>query len=157
MMRNFDFDIEIIEQIADTVIVADITGAIVIWNAAAESLFGYAAAEAIGQSLDLIIPDDLRAAHWAGYRRAVASGATRKRGRVTLTRALTKSGATIYLEISFAMLADVNGKPIGSVAIARDATIRRRELKALRDRLAALEATDGARGDHSCGLDMRSL
>ncbi|HJV93354.1 MAG TPA: PAS domain S-box protein [Azonexus sp.] len=128
----------ITEQMAEAVIYADAEGVIRQWNAAAEALFGYPREQAIGQSLDLIIPERLRAAHWAGFHRAMAQGTTRLHGRATVTRALTKAGESIYVEMSFAVVTDANAKAIGSVAVARDATQRRQEESALRARLAAL-------------------
>jgi PAS domain S-box-containing protein len=107
---------------ADAIIYADATGVIRLWNPAATALFGFDAAEATGVMLDLIIPERLRDLHWAGYRRAMASGATRLLGRPTITRALHKSGARLYVEMSFAVVRDVAGDVVGSVAVARDAT-----------------------------------
>lgn len=128
------------EQMADALIYADTEGVIRQWNAAAEVLFGYPREQAIGQSLDLIIPERLRAAHWAGFDRAMAVGATRHHGRPTITRALTQAGATIYVEMSFAVVTDGSGRAVGSVAVARDATQRHADESALRARLAALQA-----------------
>lgn len=82
----------IIEQVADAVIYSNRQGIIERWNRAAMALFGYEAVEANGQSLDLIIPESLRAAHWRGFQAAM-EGATRQHGRPTLTRAEHKSGA----------------------------------------------------------------
>lgn len=91
------------------------------------------AAEAIGQSLDIIIPERLREAHWRGFNAAIASGRTRLNGRPTVTRALHKSGATLYVEMSFAMVCAATGEVIGSVAVARDATERVQREKAARN------------------------
>src|SRR5207302_2037875 len=90
----------IIEQAADAVIFADAEGKIRIWNAAAAELFGVPASEALGRSLDLIVPERLRAAHWAGFRRALESGETRLHGRATITRALHPSGKRLYVDMS---------------------------------------------------------
>ena len=80
--------------------------------------------EAIGQSLDLIIPERLRSGHWRGFDAAMASGATRLHGHPTITRADHKSGARLYVEMSFALVRDGAGTVIGSVALARDASER---------------------------------
>ncbi len=112
----------IIADTADALIFADVEGVIRVWNAAATTLFGFTADEAIGTSLDLIIPERLRAAHWAGYRRAIASGTTRLAGRPTTTRGLHRSGARLYVEMSFAVVRDAGGAVLGSVAMARDVT-----------------------------------
>ncbi len=114
----------IVEQTADASIYSNRQGMIERWNAAATTMFGYAAAEAIGQSLDLIIPEHLRAAHWRGFDAAMASGTTRLHGRPTLTRAQHKSGSKLYVEMSFALVVDAAGAVLGSVAMVRDVTER---------------------------------
>ncbi len=116
----------------EAVIHADRHGLIARWNPAAETMFGFSTAEAIGQSLDIIIPERLREAHWRGFHAAIASGRTRLNGRPTVTRALHKSGATLYVEMSFAMVCATSGEVIGSVAVARDATERVQREKAAR-------------------------
>jgi PAS domain S-box-containing protein len=112
----------IVAQAVDAVVYADAEGVVRLWNAAAEKLFGFAPDEALGASLDLIIPERLREAHWRGYRAAVSSGATRLGGRATLTKALHKSGRALYVEMSFSVVKDPTGRVVGSVAIARDVT-----------------------------------
>ena len=124
----------ILEQMADALIYADRNGVIQRWNRAAESIFGFGADEAIGQSLDIIIPEHLRAAHWRGFDAAISSGATRLHGRPTVTRGLHKSGSKLYLEMSFALVADATTGVLGSVAVARDVTERiSRERTAAKD------------------------
>ena len=78
----------ILDQVADAVICINRSGAIIRWNPACTALFGFSAGEALGQSVDLIIPEHLRAAHWSGFDAAMAKGATKLHGRPTLTRAL---------------------------------------------------------------------
>ena len=114
----------ILEQTADAIIYSNRQGMIERWNVAAAAMFGYTAPEALGQGLDLIIPEHLRAAHWRGFEAAMASGTTRLHGRPTLTRALHKSGSKLYVEMSFALVVDVAGVVLGSVAMARDVTER---------------------------------
>ena len=114
----------ILEQTAEAVIYANREGVIERWNAAAAALFGYAAAEALGQNLDLMIPEHLRNPHWRGFDAAMASGKTRLGGRPTRTRGLHKSGKTLYVEMSFALVLDDAGSTLGSVAVARDVTER---------------------------------
>lgn len=123
----------ILEQVADALIYSNREGLIERWNRAAASMFGYEFAEAYGQSLDLIIPESLRAAHWRGFEAAMRSGSTRLQGRPTLTRAAHKSGEKLYVEMSFSLVADGHGKTIGSVAMARDVTER-----ILREKSAAI-------------------
>ena len=120
----------ILEQTADAIIYSNRQGIIERWNKAATALFGYQCTEANGQSLDLIIPEELRAAHWRGFEAAVMRGATRLHGRPTLTRAEHKSGARLYVEMSFALVIDELGEVLGSVAMARDATDRVQRQKA---------------------------
>ncbi|BAL23901.1 PAS domain S-box protein [Azoarcus sp. KH32C] len=122
----------ILEQMAEALIYSDRDGIIRRWNRAAETMFGHPASDALGQSLDLIIPENLRAAHWRGFDAAMKSGATRLHGRPTLTRALHRSGSRLYVEMSFALVTDETGKAIGSVAVARDVTDRVEREKAAR-------------------------
>lgn len=114
----------VLEQLADALIIADVDGRIAGWNRAASDLFGYGADEALGQSLDLIIPERLRAAHWRGYQAAIESGKTRLSGKPTLTKAIHKDGRKLFVEMTFAVVGDAQGKSVGSVAVARDVTER---------------------------------
>jgi PAS domain S-box-containing protein len=115
----------IIDQIADAVVVADRSGVIVRWNDASAVLFGFTAEEALGQSLDLIIPEHLRASHWRGFEAAMTKGAMKLQGRPTLTRALHKGGRKLYVEMTFAIVkGEAEGEMLGSVAVARDVTER---------------------------------
>jgi PAS domain S-box-containing protein len=115
----------ILEHIADAVIYADGTGTIRRWNAAAADLFGYGSEEALGQSLDLIIPERLRPAHWRGFGAAVKSGALKLSGRPTVTRAVHRTGRRLYIEMTFALVTAHAGDPArGAVAVARDVTER---------------------------------
>lgn len=114
----------ILEQTTDALVYIDADGAIRRWNAAASQLFGFTAGEAIGQSVDLIIPEHLRAAHWGGFRKALAAGTTRLVGKPALTRAAHKDGRKLYVEMTFALVKDPAGTVVGSVAIARDVTQR---------------------------------
>ena len=115
----------ILEQIADAVIYADDTGTIMRWNRAAAALFGYSAAEALGQNLDLIIPEHLRAAHWRGFEAAMTNGVMKLQGRPTVTRATHQSGRKLYVEMTFALVTAHAGRVArGAVAVARDVTER---------------------------------
>lgn len=114
---------EILDQLAEALIFTTVSGNIVLWNRAAAALFGFEKDEAIGQSLDLIIPPHLRNAHWAGFEAAVESGRLKLGGKPTLTRAMHKSGRRVYVEMSFALVRSAEGV-IGSVAVARDVTER---------------------------------
>lgn len=114
----------IIDQVSDALVYADRTGTILRWNGAACRLFGFRADEALGHSLDLIIPEHLRRAHWMGYHAAVQSGTLKLQGRPTRTRAVHKMGHKLYVEMSFALVKNPEGVVIGAVAMARDATER---------------------------------
>ena len=124
MEATQNLDQFIVEHIAEAVVYANREGVIERWNAAAAAMFGFSAAEAIGQGLDLMIPEHLRAAHWRGFDAAVRSGALRLNGRATLTRGLHKSGRKLYVEMSFAIVRDGTGAVLGSVAVARDVSER---------------------------------
>lgn len=131
---------DVVEQLPDAVIVSDRHGVIQAWNRAAEALFGFAAAEAIGQSLDLIIPERFRKAHWDGFHQAVANGRTRLGSQVRTTRSAHKEGYKLYVDLSFGLVTDATGAVVGATAVARDCTARYEADKALRKRLAELEA-----------------
>jgi PAS domain S-box-containing protein len=116
---NSDLYQRVVELLPDALIFADRGGVIRIWNARAEALFGYAADEAIGESLDLIIPEHLRSAHWRGYEAAIASGRTRLAGKAMLTRAMPRNGGKVYVEVAFSIVTDSSGAVMGAVAIGR--------------------------------------
>ncbi|MFL6661264.1 MAG: PAS domain-containing protein, partial [Rhizobacter sp.] len=105
----------LVAQTVDAVIFADVSGFIRLWNGAASELFGFSAQEAIRASLDLVIPEPLRSAHWRGYNAAIATGRTRLRGRPTLTKGLHRTGRSLYVEMSFSLIANTSGAIIGSV------------------------------------------
>lgn len=112
----------VVEQAPDALIFADREGLIRIWNARAEALFGYAADEATGKSLDFIIPQHLRAAHWRGYHQAIAAGHTRLGDKAMLTRAVHKNGGKLYVELAFGIVTDPVRGVLGAVATAREAS-----------------------------------
>ena len=115
----------ILDQVADAVIYINGSGTIIRWNPACTALFGFSAEEALGQSVDLIVPEHLRAAHWSGFDAAMTKGVTRLQGRPTLTRALHKNGRRLYVEMTFAIVKDdTESEALGSVAMARDVTER---------------------------------
>jgi PAS domain S-box-containing protein len=116
---------EIAAMAADAVICANYSGTVIRWNYACSALFGYSAEQALGQSIELIIPENLRAAHWRRFDAAMTKGATKLAGRSTLTRALHKSGRRLYVEMSFAIVkGDTESEVLGAVAVARDVTER---------------------------------
>lgn len=122
---------------ADAIIYADGGGAIRFWNASAERIFGFSEAEALGQSLDLIIPVNLRKRHWEGYDETMRTGKTRYgNGDILAVPALRKDGTRISIEFTILPFHDDAGGMIGIAAILRDVTARFEELKALRKQLA---------------------
>lgn len=127
----------ILEQVSDALIYADREGTIRRWNPASCTLFGYSAAEALGASLDIIIPEHLRAPHWAGYHAAIENGALKLQGHPTLTRAVCKDGSKRYVEMTFALVKDTGGAVVGSVSMARDVTERIEKERAARKAAAA--------------------
>ena len=123
----------LLEHLPVSVIVSDREGRITVWNHASEALFGFTAAEAIGQSLDLIIPEHLRKAHWDGFDRSIASGTTKYAGKVMTTRAVHKDGRKLYVDFSFGILKDTGGAVVAVTAVGRDGTerfLREKEMRA---------------------------
>jgi PAS domain S-box-containing protein len=87
-------------------------------------MFGYSADEALGQSLDLIIPERLRVRHWDGYRQVMDTGVTRYGERLLAVPAMRKDGQRISIEFSIALLKDEHGEVAGAAAVVRDVTAR---------------------------------
>ena len=114
----------VVDHAPVSIIVAGRDGNIVAWNRASEALFGFSAGEVIGHSLDVIIPEHLRRAHWEGFDRSLASGTTKYAGQVMTTRATTKDGRKLYVEFSFGILADAGGQVTAVMAVGRDGTAR---------------------------------
>lgn len=135
---------EIVDGVPDAVIFADREGVIRLWNAGAERIFGYTAGEAVGRSLDLVIPEPMRERHWEGYFRVVGSGVTRYGTELLAVPGIRKDGTRVSLEFSIALLRDGAGVA-GAAAILRDVTARWLKDKELRERLKALEAGSGGR------------
>jgi PAS domain S-box-containing protein len=131
---------QIVKESGDSIVFSDADGIIRLWNRRAEEMFGYPAEEAVGQSLDLIIPENLRARHWEGYRRVMATGVTRYGKELLSVPGLCKDGGRISLEFSMVIVRDGDGRVLGTAAIMRDVTVRFAKEKALRERLATLEA-----------------
>jgi len=136
----------IVEDAPDVIIFADREGVIRLWNAGAQAVFGYRPEEAVGKTLDLIVPERLRERHWEGFRRVMATGVTRYgREELLAVPAVGRDGGRISVEFSVVMLRDAAGEPLGVAAILRDVTQRWQEQQQLRKRLAALEAMSAPR------------
>jgi PAS domain S-box-containing protein len=130
---------QVVEALGDAVVICDRDGVIRFWNAAAERLFGFAPTEALGSSLDLIIPERLRARHWAGFEKALATGQTRYEHDVLRVPATHKDGRTLSIAFTVGLLLGPERKVTGLVAVIRDDTKRFAEERDLRKRLARLE------------------
>jgi PAS domain S-box-containing protein len=131
---------QIVDQAQDAIVFADRDGVIRLWNAGAEAMFGYSVDEAVGQTLDLIIPERLRARHWTGFNSTMATGVTRYARQVLAVPAIRKDGTSISVEFTVALLHEPSGALVGITAIIRDVTARWEEERELKKRLAALEA-----------------
>ncbi|MGH7030340.1 MAG: PAS domain-containing protein [Stellaceae bacterium] len=130
----------------DAIVYADREGKIRFWNASATQIFGYEAEDALGQSLDLIVPEGLRARHWEGYDRVMAGAASRYgEGDLLAVPAVRKDGKRISIEFTVLPMHDDAGGMIGIAAFLRDVTARFEETRALRRELAALK-TQAERG-----------
>lgn len=121
---------------SEAIIAADRDGVICFWNPGAERIFGHTAAEAVGHSLDLIIPERLRGRHWDGYRGTIATGKSRYgEGDVLAVPAMQKNGARISIEFTILPLRENSGAIIAIVAIMRDVTKRFEEIRRLKQSL----------------------
>jgi PAS domain S-box-containing protein len=135
-----DLAARILDGSPDAVLVCDRTGAVRYWNPAAERVFGFREAEAVGASMDLIIPERLRARHWAGWEGAIGTGATRYgEGQLLAVPALHKDGRQISIEFSIQLLKGVDDAVEWVVAFIRDVTERYDREKQLQAHLAKLE------------------
>ena len=149
MSAQFDPDRlcrEIIDHTPLAVVFGDREGIIRLWNSGAEAMFGFSAAEAVGQSMDLIVPEKHRAKHWEGYDRVMHTGITKYGREVLAVPALTKSGNRISIEFNVALLRDESGQVAGVAATITDVTARWARDKALRAHIAELEAKVKALG-----------
>ncbi len=135
---------QIIEGSPEAIILGDAKGIIRLWNAGAEAIFGFTAEEAVGQSMDMIIPERLRGRHWDGYRKVMATGVSRYgSGDLLAVPAVTKDGRTISIEFTIQMLKGASGELVGPVATVRDVTKRFQREKEMARRLKELEGRRG--------------
>jgi PAS domain S-box-containing protein len=132
----------LVQNAPDAIIYADAMGRIFFWNTGAERIFGFSSNEAIGQSLDIIIPKNLRKRHWDGYQATVLSGTTRYgAGDILAVPALRKDATPVSIEFTILPFLDDAGRIVGIAAMLRDVTRRFNELKALRKELASHRQT----------------
>ncbi|MGH7906119.1 MAG: PAS domain S-box protein [Candidatus Binataceae bacterium] len=131
---------QIVDNAGDAVIFGDAEDNVRLWNAGAERIFGFRADEMIGQSMDPIIPENLRERHWEGYEQTMRTGSTRYNRSLLAVPALRKDGTRISIEFTIVMIRDADANLLGPAAILREVTARWNQGKELRKRLAALEA-----------------
>jgi len=136
---NVDLN-QLVAGAGDAIMVCDAEGAIVLWNAASERIFGFTEAEALGKSLDLIIPQRQRQRHWDGYQKTMETGITKYGADLLRVPALHKDGHTLSIAFTVSMLFSEDRKVTGIVAIVRDETVRFAEERKLRARLVEVEA-----------------
>jgi len=129
----------IVQDAPDAIIAADASGKITLWNAGAERLFGYSAAETLSQTLDLIIPEAQRRRHWEGYQQVMGTGLTKYGTQVLRVPAIRKDGSRFSIAFTVGLLKGADGAVEGIFAIMRDDTERWETEKELRKRVAALE------------------
>lgn len=135
-MINFEL---FVQTAGDAIIAANPEGEIILWNPSAERIFGFAGSEALGRSLDLIVPERFRERHWNGYRKAMATGRTRYTTDVLRVPVLHKDGRTLSIAFTVALLSSPEGKAEAITAIVRDETARWNEERELRRRVAESE------------------
>jgi PAS domain S-box-containing protein len=136
MNQKFDWE-AFAHAAADAIIAASADGTIIFWNAAATRIFGFSEAEALGRSLDLIIPERFRPRHWEGYRHVMATGVSKYQTSVLRVPALRKDGQPLSIAFTVSLLDTPEGRVIA--AIARDDTAQWSEERELKRRLAELE------------------
>lgn len=128
----------IVEEAPDAIMYADRDGIIRLWNEGAQRIFGVAKAEALGRSLDLIIPERLRARHWQGYHQTMATGVSRYGHQLLRVPALKGDGDQFSSEFSIVLVRDEFGPPLGVAAILRDVSAQRHREQELKERIAVL-------------------
>jgi PAS domain S-box-containing protein len=131
--------IQTVNDAPDAILISDREGIIRFWNSGAEQMFGHSATEAVGQSLDLIIPENLRGRHWDGYHRVMASGETKYKTGLLTSPGVRKDGSRVSLEFSMVLLHDEAGHIQGCASIMRDVSERWKKEKELKERLTACE------------------
>lgn len=131
--------LQLLQDSPDAILIADRNGSIRFWNTGAERMFGYTSTEALGQSLDLIIPENLRARHWQGYFRVMEAGQTKYQTERLASPGVRKDGSRLSLEFSMVLLRDEQGGIEGCATIMRDVTARWQKEKELKEHLANCE------------------
>jgi PAS domain S-box-containing protein len=130
----------LVAAMGDAVMVCDAQGTVLLWNPACERLFGYTEAEALGRSMDLIIPERLRGRHWEGYHKTMATGITKYGTDLLRVPAVDKQGRSMSIAFTVALLLGSDGKVSAIASVIRDETVRFNDERALKKRVAELEA-----------------
>ncbi len=146
MTTAIDFH-QLVTAVGDGIIASDANGDIILWNPGAVRMFGYTEAEALGRQLDIITPERLRKRHWDGYHKSMETGTTKYGNDLLRVPATHKDGSAMSIAFTVAMLFDDAHKVTACVAVIRDETARFNDDRALRKRLAELEARVGALPD----------
>lgn len=136
----------IVEDSPVGIMFADAEGIIRFWNTGSERIFGFSAQEAVGQSMDIIVPERHRERHWEGFNRVMQTGVTKYGTNVLAVPALTKDGRRVSIEFNVLLLRSESGQILGAAAMISDVTARWEREKELRARIAALEAKTAPAG-----------
>ncbi len=131
---------QLVQVVGDAIVVADPQNIITLWNSGAQKMFGFTAQEAIGQPLDIIIPERLRSRHNEGYAKTMETGQTRYGSDLLKVPAAHKDGRAMSIAFTVALLHGADGEVTGIVAVIRDETVRFQEDRQLRKRVTELEA-----------------
>lgn len=131
---------EIVEGSSLGILFADREGKIRLWNRGCEAIFGFRAEEALGESMDIIVPEKHRTLHWEGYFRVMGTGETRYGSKPLAVPALTKDGRRISIEFNIVLVRDAAGQVAGAAATIQDVSERWQREKDMKRRLAELEA-----------------
>ena len=130
----------LVAAMGDAVMVCDAQGAVLLWNPACERMFGFTEGEALGRSMDIIIPERLRGRHWEGYHKTMATGITKYGTDLLRVPAVDKQGRSMSIAFTVAMLHSPDGKVSAIASVIRDDTVRFNDERALKKRVAELEA-----------------
>jgi PAS domain S-box-containing protein len=152
-LENQDFMYKwIVESTPDAVVFSDQDGIIRMWNKGAEAIFGYSAEEAVGETLDIIVPEKMRERHWEGYSRVMKTGETKYGKDLLAVPGICKDGSRVSLEFSVALIRDEDGALLGVSAVIRDVSSRWLKEREMKERIAALEALAKGLGNPSEGF-----
>lgn len=136
---NINFE-ALVQSLGDAVVISDAQGIIIYWNPAAERIFGFSKTEALGSTMDFIVPERLRHRHNEGYEHSMQTGTTRYGDKLLTVPALHKSGKPLSIAFTVSMIFDENHKAVAVAAVIRDDTERFTEQRVLKKRIAELEA-----------------